>query len=88
MELHEPKATEIKFIKDASFSVEQKEGATRFLQNLFQNKNELYKRGIEDGTIVLKGGREGTLITDETNNQTYRVIGQCIGSTIYVEEIL
>jgi hypothetical protein len=87
MELHEQPVTKINFINEKKFSKQQVEGARDFLTRLFEKDNELYKKGVKNGSIVLKGGREGTLIKNEEKGVTYKVIGQCIGSTLYVDDI-
>ncbi len=87
MELHSQPVTQVKFINEKKFSEDQINGAKKFLQNLFENNNALYKKGIQEGSIVLKGGREGIVIKNTYENMEYRVIGQCIGTTVYVDEI-
>ncbi len=87
MELHKQPVTKINFINEKKFSQQQIDGAKNFLTRLFENDNALYKKGVKDGDIVLKGGREGTLIKDKEQNLTYKVIGQCIGTTLYVDDI-
>ncbi len=87
MELNKPIETEIKFINDANFQEEQIEGAKKFLTSIFSNESNLYKQGVKEGTIVLKGGREGTLVSNKEAGVTYRIIGQCIGNVVYVEDI-
>jgi len=87
MELHSQPVTQVKFINEKKFSENQVEGAKTFLQKLFENNNALYKQGIQEGSIVLKGGREGIVIKNQDEKMEYRVIGQCIGTTIYIDEI-
>jgi hypothetical protein len=87
MELHKQPLTDVKFINEKRYSENQLEGARSFIKRLFENDNALYKKGISEGTIVLKGGREGTLITNTEEGVTYKIIGQCIGTTVYVDGI-
>jgi hypothetical protein len=88
MELHRQPVTQIKFIDEKKFSDEQINGAKNFLKKLFENESALYKKGITDGSIVLKGGREGTIIKNNEEKTTYKIIGQCIGNIIYVDDII
>ena len=87
MELHSPCPTEIKFINDEKFSKDQIEGAKNFLLTLFKDDNALYKKGVTDGTVVIKGGREGTIVYNREDGITYRLMGKCIGNVVYVEDM-
>lgn len=77
---------EISFMRKDLLSEEQMEQALSFLNPIFENDGQLFKKMLDDGSAYLES-KSFTIFKNLASKTAYRIMGNCIGPVIYVRDI-
>ena len=77
----------IEFMRSDLYNDEQISRAKEFLEPIFSNDGDVFKKMLQDGTAYIEG-KSFTYVTDKEKRIRYRLMGNCVGPVIYIRDIL
>jgi len=78
---------EVIFIEKLNIGESEKESIKEFLISIFRDDAKIFKEMVAQKKVRIKG-KSFTFIDDETNNKTYKIMGNCIGPVLYVYDVI